>query len=390
MKKILVTMVVSLSLLGLVTTVSANDWVSESSFDSKKGTFIVSDASLEVFSRPDDSSEVVATYDPGETINYDQISQNGAWISYIGNSGNRRYVKIKTGHQSSDKLTVLVGTWESEDGSQVVEISEDGSYQDNSGDGYKIAGFSDGHFNVVYPGGAGWALYYLAVGENAAGSDATRERIVATTAGLSQASPKDFLYRVSDQSSARTKTASNSTKTFSNVTMKDVKGSFLIGNQSLKVYNSPDTTTPVVATYEPGEQFLFDQVGINKYSFWLSYVGASSGQRRYVPIPTPHDGAGYPAPPLGVMLSDHSTYHFGDNASGTFYPNKSIRVRTKPQMSAETVATYDSGESVRLDEVLISDGHYWMSYIGSSGNRRYLPIGKVTEQNLWGRFELDY
>ena len=42
---------------------------------------------------PSTSSESVATYKSGETVKYDKTVNNEGrlWISYIGNSGNRRY-----------------------------------------------------------------------------------------------------------------------------------------------------------------------------------------------------------------------------------------------------------------------------------------------------------
>ena len=44
------------------------------------------------------SSEAVATYGYGDTFYYDSIVRNGecSWMSYIGGSGNRRYVCGKT------------------------------------------------------------------------------------------------------------------------------------------------------------------------------------------------------------------------------------------------------------------------------------------------------
>lgn len=48
---------------------------------------------VNVRSNPSTSSEIVAKYEKGETVNYDQTLKNEGrlWISYIANSGNRRY-----------------------------------------------------------------------------------------------------------------------------------------------------------------------------------------------------------------------------------------------------------------------------------------------------------
>ena len=48
---------------------------------------------VKVRAGPSTSTEVVATYSAGETVNYDMKVENEGrlWISYIGRSGNRRY-----------------------------------------------------------------------------------------------------------------------------------------------------------------------------------------------------------------------------------------------------------------------------------------------------------
>ena len=48
---------------------------------------------VKVRAGPSTSTEVVATYSAGETVNYDKTVENEGrlWISYIGRSGNRRY-----------------------------------------------------------------------------------------------------------------------------------------------------------------------------------------------------------------------------------------------------------------------------------------------------------
>lgn len=57
----------------------------------------------------------------------------------------------------------------------------------------------------------------------------------------------------------------------------------------------------------------------------------------------------------------------------------SLRVRTAPSLSADTVACYSQGETVALDDwYCIADGYVWGTYIGASGNRRYIAVGKPT------------
>ena len=49
-----------------------------------------------------------------------------------------------------------------------------------------------------------------------------------------------------------------------------------------------------------------------------------------------------------------------------------LNVRTSPSTSAEIVATYSSGDVIYYDSIVDGEGAKWMSYIGGSGNRRYV------------------
>ena len=52
-----------------------------------------------------------------------------------------------------------------------------------------------------------------------------------------------------------------------------------------------------------------------------------------------------------------------------------LNVRTAPSLSADVVAVYDEGEEFRYDSVYSAEGYIWVSYIGQSGERRYVAAG---------------
>ena len=57
----------------------------------------------------------------------------------------------------------------------------------------------------------------------------------------------------------------------------------------------------------------------------------------------------------------------------------SLRVRNAPSLSGSTVASYTRGETVNLESTCyFRDGYVWGTYIGSSGNRRFIALGKQT------------
>lgn len=56
-----------------------------------------------------------------------------------------------------------------------------------------------------------------------------------------------------------------------------------------------------------------------------------------------------------------------------------LNVRTAPSLSASVVASYRRGERVTLDDkYYIADGFVWGTYVGGSGNRRYVAVGRAT------------
>ena len=57
---------------------------------------------------------------------------------------------------------------------------------------------------------------------------------------------------------------------------------------------------------------------------------------------------------------------------GTFYPNTTINVRDYPSLQGNIVASYTNGESLIYDSYVVNDGYIWLSYIASSGSRRYV------------------
>ena len=58
-----------------------------------------------------------------------------------------------------------------------------------------------------------------------------------------------------------------------------------------------------------------------------------------------------------------------------------LNIRTGPSLSSSTVegAKYTTGETVNLDDwYKIADGYVWGTYVGASGNRRYVAVGRAT------------
>lgn len=72
---------------------------------------------------------------------------------------------------------------------------------------------------------------------------------------------------------------------------------------------------------------------------------------------------------------------------GVFYPNTTINFRNAPVVSSSNpvIDTYTVGESVIYDTVVIGNRYNWISWIGASGYRRYMPIKDKQTGESWGR-----
>jgi len=76
----------------------------------EKGTFTANET-INVRDKPSTNGKVVAQYKKGQSVIYDKFCHNGGyvWISYISNSGKRRY--MATGNSKNGKRTSYWGTF---------------------------------------------------------------------------------------------------------------------------------------------------------------------------------------------------------------------------------------------------------------------------------------
>ena len=64
-------------------------------------------------------------------------------------------------------------------------------------------------------------------------------------------------------------------------------------------------------------------------------------------------------------------------SSGTYTFTETTNVRTAPNLSAQIVASYDKGQSVKYTSTVKSAGYLWIVYTGASGATRYAAVDKV-------------
>ena len=139
------------------------------------------------------------------------------------------------------------------------------------------------------------------------------------------------------------------------------------GRASIKA--EAKVSSPELAYYDKGMSVNYDKVLTADGHQWLSYMTAS-GARRYVDIATVKATETKPeAKPVAKpadkpSLPESGTYTFTGRAS----------IKAEAKVSSPELAYYDKGMSVNYDKVLTADGHQWLSYVTTSGARRYVDI----------------
>lgn len=84
-----------------------------------------------------------------------------------------------------------------------------------------------------------------------------------------------------------------------------------------------------------------------------------------------------------------STSQNTDKQTGVFVVNVNsyLNIREKASTSSNIVGKYYSGESVNFDRRLKNEGYEWISWIGASGNRRYMAIKNLRTGESYGRIK---
>ena len=128
-------------------------------------------------------------------------------------------------------------------------------------------------------------------------------------------------------------------------------------------------SSPELAYYDKGMSVNYDKVLTADGRQWLSYVTAS-GARRYVDIATVK--ATETKPEVKPVAKPVDQPSLPESGRYTFTERASIKAEAK--VSSPELAYYDKGMSVNYDKVLTADGRQWLSYVTTSGARRYVDI----------------
>lgn len=318
------------------------------------------------------------TLDKGDRIFYDQILtiEGNQWLSYKSFNGVRRFVLLgkassvektedkekvspqpqaritKTGrltisNETTTGFDILITNIKDDNGIAAVKVpvwTEQGGQDDikwytavTTGDGnYKVAvSFADhknekGLYNIH--------LYYQEASGTLVGVTGTKVTVAGTNSSqepIENGLAKTGVYNI-------------------------------IGSTEVK--NEAKISSQTQFTLEKGDKINYDQVLTADGYQWISYK-SYSGVRRYIPV---------------KKLTTSSEKAKDEATKPTSYPNlpktgtytftKTVDVKSQPKVSSPVELNFQKGEKIHYDQVLVVDGHQWISYKSYSGIRRYIEI----------------
>ncbi|CNB71758.1 surface antigen-like protein [Streptococcus agalactiae] len=318
------------------------------------------------------------TLDKGDRIFYDQILtiEGNQWLSYKSFNGVRRFVLLgkassvektedkekvspqpqaritKTGrltisNETTTGFDILITNIKDDNGIAAVKVpvwTEQGGQDDikwytavTTGDGnYKVAvSFADhknekGLYNIH--------LYYQEASGTLVGVTGTKVTVAGTN--YSQEPIENGLAKTGVYN--------------------------IIGSTEVK--NEAKISSQTQFTLEKGDKINYDQVLTADGYQWISYK-SYSGVRRYIPV---------------KKLTTSSEKAKDEATKPTSYPNlpktgtytftKTVDVKSQPKVSSPVEFNFQKGEKIHYDQVLVVDGHQWISYKSYSGIRRYIEI----------------
>ena len=298
------------------------------------------------------SSPELAYYDKGMSVNYDKVltADGHQWLSYMTASGARRYVDIATVKATETKPEVkpvakpadqpslpATGTY-TFTGRASIKAEAKVSSPELA---YYDKGMSVNYDKVLTADGRQWLSYVTASGAR---------RYVDIAAAKAEAKPEvKPVAKPADKPSL----PESGTYTFT-------------GRASIKA--EAKVSSPELAYYDKGMSVNYDKVLTADGRQWLSYVTAS-GARRYVDIAAAKEESKPETKPVAKpadkpSLPESGTYTFTSRAS----------IKAEAKVSSPELAYYDKGMTVNYDKVLTADGRQWLSYVTTSGARRYVDI----------------
>ena len=89
-------------------------------------------------------------------------------------------------------------------------------------------------------------------------------------------------------------------------------------------------------------------------------------------------GTAYTVP--AKVEETHTTTSYSLPDSGTYTFKERTGIKAEPRVASPELAYYVAGMSVNYDKIVSGDGYQWLSYLSYNGNRRYVAVAKLAQQ----------
>ena len=305
------------------------------------------------------ASPELAYYDAGMSVNYDKIVSGDGyqWLSYLSYNGNRRYVAVAKLAQQESKPSGTINI------ENLSNLGFDVHITNVSGGDKAIQGVSvpvwtakDGQDDLVWHQADRQSdgSYKVRININDHKAEAG-EYIV-------------HLYYVQDGKMVGIG-GTSTTVPVQNATRHNLpaSGSYTFTART-GIKTQPLVANPDVSYYDAGMSVNYDKVVNNDGYTWLSYL-SYSGNRFYVAIA-----------PTSVTKPVEQPVQPSTPSSGTYTFKERSSIKAEPSVASPELAYYDAGMSVNYDKIVSGDGYQWLSYLSFNGNRRYVAVAKLAQQ----------
>ena len=322
------------------------------------GTYTFKERSS-IKAEPSVASPELAYYDAGMSVNYDKIVSGDGyqWLSYLSFNGNRRYVAVAKLAQQESKPSGTINI------ENLSNLGFDVHITNVSGGDKAIQGVSvpvwtakDGQDDLVW---------------HQADRQSDGSYKVRINVGDHKSEAGEYivhLYYVQDGKMVGIG-GTSTTVPVQNATRHNLpaSGSYTFTARS-GIKTQPLVANPDVSYYDAGMSVNYDKVVNNDGYTWLSYL-SYSGNRFYVAIA-----------PTSVTKPVEQPVQPSTPSSGTYTFKERSSIKAEPSVASPELAYYDAGMSVNYDKIVSGDGYQWLSYLSFNGNRRYVAVAKLAQQ----------
>ena len=322
------------------------------------GTYTFKERSS-IKAEPRVASPELAYYDADMSVNYDKIVSGDGyqWLSYLSYNGNRRYVAVSKLIQQESKPSGTINI------ENLSNLGFDVHITNVSGGDKAIQGVSvpvwtakDGQDDLVW---------------HQADRQSDGSYKVRINVGDHKSEAGEYivhLYYVQDGKMVGIG-GTSTTVPVQNATRHNLpaSGSYTFTARS-GIKTQPLVANPDVSYYDAGMSVNYDKVVNNDGYTWLSYL-SYSGNRFYVAIA-----------PTSVTKPVEQPVQPSTPSSGTYTFKERSSIKAEPSVASPELAYYDAGMSVNYDKIVSGDGYQWLSYLSFNGNRRYVAVAKLAQQ----------